>query len=107
MSSFTRNQDRPVMILLDDEWAEGFSCMLCGNTAHSAGFYPCDEEGKTCEPDLAWAGIWRCDGCGQRYWPKGEKGAETHCPKCGTDYTELTPVCKECIDEKIITSKNT
>lgn len=70
MSSHRRNLDRPVMLLLDGEWTEEFSCLLCGNTSHGAGFHACDERGAFCDPDLSWAGIWRCDGCGQRYWPR-------------------------------------
>lgn len=70
MSSHTRNLHRPLLQLMPTDWTEEFSCFLCGNTAHGAGFHPCDEEGEFTDPDLAWIGIYRCDGCGQRYWPR-------------------------------------
>ena len=36
---------------------------LCGNTSSDSGFQPCDGEGRNVEPDGAWEGLYRCDGC--------------------------------------------
>jgi uncharacterized protein with PIN domain len=60
-----KNLDRPAMQIQPPEWNEEFVCMMCGNMV----FHPCDEEGTVIEKFAWWPGIYRCEGCGQRYWP--------------------------------------
>lgn len=47
---------------VDGEWV-----CLCGNTAASEGFYPCDERGEMVEPTPEeWTTNWYiCDRCGR------------------------------------------
>lgn len=58
-------------VVMDDD----FECE-CGNVASSYGFYPCDEDGVYCEPELGWSGHYKCDNCKQIYIPKEDKGRE-------------------------------
>jgi len=50
-----QNLERPVMALQPDDWTDDFSCMMCGRTRADLVPYP--------------PGMYRCEGCGQRYWP--------------------------------------